>query len=570
MEDFVSLLRHRADLTPDRLALRVLVDGEQDVREITYSQLEERARAIAVVLRESTRPGDRVLLLYPSGIDFIAAFLGCLFSGTVAIPVSPPHPARIERTLGKLMNIAEDAGVTTVLCSDWLYGAGRTASAENPQLGRFRWINTDEISNSAASAWTVPEITPDSLAFLQYTSGSTGFPKGVMVSHRGLLLHGESASRAFTLTENSVWVSWLPLYHDMGLVGGVLLPLQVGCPSVLMSPLHFLQRPLRWLQAVSRYGGTICAAPNFAYELCAQRIKDEEKEDLDLCSWTHALNGSEPVRARTLDAFAQAFERCGFRRSALHPGYGMAEATLVVSCARKAEEPWIPVVHKGELEKGRVELVPEGHPEAQRVCSVGAPVGLTARVVDPETQELAPAGTTGEIWLSAPFIAQGYWNRAEETERTFKARIASTGEGPFLRTGDLGFVLDGELFISGRLKDLIILGGRKIHPPDLEGTVEAVHPAVRSGGVAAFPTLVDETEKVVVVVELERRHGSDLSELDARIRKALYELHEVIPHDIVFVKAGTIPKTTSGKTQRRACRGAYEAGELAVLRAEVA
>ncbi|HKH46547.1 MAG TPA: amino acid adenylation domain-containing protein [Thermoanaerobaculia bacterium] len=553
-----GLLRLRAGERPERDAFIFLADGEDEGARFTWAELDRRARAIALALTESLAPGDRALLLYPPGLEFIAAFFGCLYAGVIAVPAYPPRPN--DRAQTRLRAIARDAEPRAALTASAIL-AGVQASPALPELAAARWIATEEL---AGVDMELPEPDAESVAFLQYTSGSTATPKGVMVTHANLLHNEQMIGDAFAQDEDSVVVGWLPLYHDMGLIGNVLQPLHAGARCVLMAPVAFLQKPLRWLAAISHYRATTSGGPNFAYDLCVRRIGAEDRQDLDLSSWRLAFNGAEPVRAETLERFAAAFAPSGFRREAFYPCYGLAEATLFVSGGAADRAP-----RTTEVEERR--LVSCGHAWGEQRIAI----------VDPEAGvELAP-GRTGEIWITGPSVARGYWQNPEATQRDFRARLAKPApspwgegwgegdrinpEGPFLRTGDLGALRDGELYVTGRIKDLVILRGRNHYPQDLELTAERSHPDLRPGCGAAFAAEIGGEERLVVVQEVERQRRGDFEELAAAIRRAIAEEHEVQAHEVVLVRAGTVPKTSSGKIQRRLCRELYLTSELTVL-----
>ncbi|HEV7786800.1 MAG TPA: fatty acyl-AMP ligase, partial [Thermoanaerobaculia bacterium] len=440
-------LRETAVSRPGQIAFTFL-DEAGAATDLSYADLDRRALAIAARLQELGGAGQRALLLYPPGLEFVAAFLGCLYGGVVAVPAYPPTS---ERTLPRLLAIAQDARPVLALTTSARLDKLQTLAARLPGFDSLAWVETDRIAADLAGAWRDPQPGPDTLAFLQYTSGSTAAPKGVMVSHGNLFHNEEMIRRAFGQSADSVIVGWLPLYHDMGLIGNVLQPLYLGAHCILQTPATFLQRPLSWLAAISRYRATTSGAPNFAYDLCVRRIGAEQRAGLDLASWEVAFNGAEPVRPDTLERFAAAFAPQGFRRKAFYPCYGLAEATLFVSGGGKGA---LPVVEAA----GARGLVGCGRPWMDQRLAV----------VDPESGRPVSDGQEGEIWISGPSVAQGYWGQPEATERDFRARLAGdpadAGEGPFLRTGDLGFLRGGELFVTGRLKDLIIVRGRNHYP----------------------------------------------------------------------------------------------------------
>ncbi|MCP3140915.1 MupA/Atu3671 family FMN-dependent luciferase-like monooxygenase [Pyxidicoccus xibeiensis] len=571
----VELLRYRADRKGDALLYRFLETGDVDggVEEWSYTRLDTRARALGALLRESGAAGERALLLYPPGMEFVAGFMGCLYGGVVAVPCYPPDPTRLERTLPRLRAIAQDSGAKYVLTTSFILEMSELFKPQAPELGELQWLASDAVPEARAADWKLPETDTNGIAFLQYTSGSTGNPKGVMVSH-GNILHNEALiTRGFNLeASRSSGMGWLPMFHDMGLIGKVLQPMYLGFPCTLMSPIAFLQRPLRWLEAISHFKATCSGGPNFAYDLCVRKATDADRERLDLSSWALAFNGAEPVRRETLERFADAFAPCGFKSTAFYPCYGLAEATLIVTGGTQGE----PVVQgrfdAEALEHGRaVDASDQDEgPKARTLVGAGrSALDQRMLIVHPETRVPCATHAVGEIWVSGPSVAQGYWARPEETAHAFDARLAS-GEGPYLRTGDLGFVnADGELFVTGRLKDLLIIRGRNLYPQDLELATERAHRAVRPGCCAAFSVDVEGEERLVVAAEVDMRDGFDAAAVVEAVRGALAEEHSVHAHGVVLLQARSIPKTSSGKIQRRATRAAYLAGELEVVEASV-
>lgn len=562
----VELLRWRAMDRPERLAYTFLSDGDAEEDHLTYAELDRKARSIATVLQSIASPGDRALLLYPSGLDYITAFFGCLYAGVVAVPAYPPRPSRRERSMGRIEAIVADCRPVAALCATQVFAAAEKHLAQTPDLQNLKWQTTDDVSDTLASGWQEAAVTSRTLAFLQYTSGSTAAPKGVMVSHGNLLHNQAMIKRSFQQTEKSVVVGWLPLYHDMGLIGNVLQPLYLGARCILMSPTSFLTQPFRWLQAISRYRATTSGGPNFAYELCVRKISDQQRASIDLSCWTTAFNGAEPIKPETLDRFAERFASRGFRRETLSPCYGLAEATLIVSGGIRQDEPDVLAFDAARLEENKVVEVPTGAENARSLVNCGR--GLldqTVTIVNPETLIRCDDDVVGEIWVSGPSIAQGYWNRPDDTASTFEAFQADTSEGPFLRTGDLGFLTEGRLFVTGRLKDLIVIRGRNLYPQDIELTVERSNPSLRAGCVAAFSIEISGEEQLVVLQELEYREKPDISRVIEDIRQAVSEEHEALPQAIVLIAPGTIPKTSSGKIRRHACRESYLAGNLVVM-----
>ncbi|MBV9790690.1 MAG: AMP-binding protein, partial [Chloroflexi bacterium] len=562
ISNLIDLLRWRAARQPDQTAFTFLVDGEHEALELTYGELDRRARAIAARLQHEGAAAQRAILLYPPGLEYIAAFFGCLYAGTIAVPAYPP---RFNRNATRLQAIVADAQATIALTTAKTFTSAQQQFEKLPDLAALRWHSIDaEVSGE--DAWREPARNAETLAFLQYTSGSTGTPKGVMLSHGNLLYNLSLIYESFEINAESVAVSWLPPYHDMGLIAGIMLPIYANMPTTLMSPAAFLQRPLRWLEAISRVRATHSGGPNFAYELCVERSTPEQRANLDLSSWTLGLNGAEPIRRETLDRFSEAFAPVGFRREVFYPAYGLAEASLIVAGGARAALPIVGAFDSQALENNRV--VAGSDATARVLVGCGTQLrGQEFRIVDPETSRECQPDQIGEIWVRGPSVAQGYWNRPEATEQTFHAYIAETGDGPFLRTGDLGFLNNGELFVTGRLKDLIIIRGRNHYPQDIEQTVARSHPALRLDYGAAFAVEIDGVEQLVVVQEIDRqqRHA-DLDAVISAIRRDVAEQHDLQVYSIALLKHGSIPKTSSGKIQRHTCRSGLRDGTLDLVK----
>jgi Polyketide synthase modules and related proteins len=578
LSTLVELLRWRALQQPERQAYTFLMDKEQKEVHLTYGQLDRKARAIAALLQSLGTMGVRALLLHPPGLDYIAALFGCLYAKVIAIPAYPPHPARIDRTLPRLQAIVKDAGATLALTTQPILSSmeslasGQRGLVQAEELASLRWIATDDMEDGLEDGWKEPSITSETLAYLQYSSGSTGTPKGIMISHGNVMHNSALIQEGWQFPPDGEMVSWLPMYHDMGLVGGVLNPFCNGYHSTLMSPSSFLKGPLRWLQVISRIKDRpiVSGAPNFAYDLCVHKITSKKRETLELSNWCVAFNGAEPVRMETLERFTKTFEPCGFRCEAFWPCYGLAEATLCVSGGQKTKPPIIHKVNKAALANNHVVDACKDDEGACTLVGCGqALLNQAIAIVDPASLTRCSPDQIGEIWVSGPSVAQGYWNRPEETESTFQAHLADTGEGPFLRTGDLGYLRNGELFITGRLKDLIIIRGSNHYPQDIELTAEKSHEALRPGGVAAFSVdivCIDGEEQLVVVQEVNPRRGLGLDAVIGAIRQAVAEMHEIQVYAVVLIKPRTIPKTSSGKIQRRACQKAFIEGKLEIVK----
>jgi 8-amino-7-oxononanoate synthase len=559
----VELVRHRAELQPDEVAFTYLVDGENEQIHLTNRELDRQARAIGAWLESSGLVGQRALLLYPPGLEFIAAFFGCLYAGVVAVPVYPP---RRNRSLARIQSIADDAEAKVALTTDVVLRRVERLIDETPHLKELTWLATCHVPQGMDQRWKEPDVHGDTLAFFQYTSGSTGAPKGVMLNHANLLHNSALIAHVFEHTRSGQGVFWLPSYHDMGLIGGILQPLYVGRPNILMSPMAFLQRPYRWLSAITRFGGTTSGGPNFAYELCVDKVTPEQRAKLDLSRWNVAFNGAEPVREDTIGRFVEKFEPCGFRREAFFPCYGLAEATLIVSGGFARSPAVIRSFDAASIGERHVTLTKPGDPRARKLVGCGQTMrDQKIVIVDPDALTSRPDRRVGEIWVKGPSVALGYWRRDEATEADFRAHLKDTGEGPFLRTGDLGFIDRGELFVTGRIKDLIIVRGTNVYPQDVELTVQRCHRKLRADSGAAFTVETDGRERLIVVQELERRTKGDPAELFDAVRRAVSSEHEMGVDAIVLVKAGSIPKTSSGKVQRHACRKGYLEGSLTVI-----
>lgn len=555
--------RRRAVQSPDAVAY-TFISGREVVEEsITYADLDRQARAIAASLQRECARGDRAVLVFEPGLAFAAAFFGCLYAGVVAVPIYPP---RRNRGIDRIVTILRDCSAAVVLATRPMKERAAGFAADAPELAFIPWLLVDEMPPPLAADWRQPDFSPDDVAFLQYTSGSTSKPKGVILTHSNILHNEESIRLAFEHDRESVVVGWLPLFHDMGLIGNLLQPMYVGCRCILMSPMYFLQKPIRWLRAISHYRATTSGGPNFAYDLCVDGTSPEDREGLDLSTWSLAFNGAERVRPSTLERFAAAFAPYGFRAEAFYPCYGLAEGTLIVTGGRKAD----PVIVRARPDAGSA--APAGEAESGDAPSLlfagcGAPLpGHDVRIVDPDSCEPVAEGLVGEIWIAGGNVARGYWNKPEETERCFAATIAGEDAGTrYFRTGDLGFVCDGEVFVTSRLKDIIIVHGRNLSPEDIESTVADSHPLLRYHGCAAVPIEHEGEEYLGVIVEIANRQAVDFDELAAAISRRLFVEHEVAPLRIVFIRSNTLPKTSSGKVQRYLCRVRLQQGTLDAL-----
>ncbi|MGW4699291.1 fatty acyl-AMP ligase [Streptomyces sp. NPDC004285] len=564
----VDVLSSHASARPDRTAFRFMATGDcdGDVEELTYARLGRRARAIGAVLQERGLAGTRALLLYPPGVEFVSGYMGCLSAGVVAVPSVPPQ-GRVQnlRTLSRMRRMIADADVKVILATRQVLSALDSASGHFPELSTLVCVATEEIPDEAGDSWREPAVAPDTVAFLQYTSGSTSAPRGVMVTHRNLMHNQVALTQRMGHTPEALeewggelYVSWLPLYHDLGLVAPVLNNLYVGGTATLFSPPHFLQKPSRWLKAISHYRPHTSGGPNFAYELCLRHASPELLDGLDLSRWRVALNGAEPVRAGTMRRFADTFATAGFRRESHFPCYGLAEATLMVTGSSVDRAPTL-------VDRSDVASL-SGTVEDGQVVSSGRPgIGITVVVADPERRVECPEGEVGEIWVAGESVTDGYWRNVRATREVFQASLED-GRGGFLRTGDLGFMRDGEVFVTGRLKDLLVIGGRNHYPQDLELTAETAHPGVRPGCVAAFSVDDDAAgEQPVLVAEVAPEAAHESAGILAAIRSAVGEAHGLSLRDVVLIDRGTLAKTSSGKVRRKASRTAYLEGTLSVV-----
>jgi acyl-CoA synthetase (AMP-forming)/AMP-acid ligase II/alkylation response protein AidB-like acyl-CoA dehydrogenase len=571
-ESFVSVLRRRAARTPAHSAVRFSTGPAEE--SLTYAELDWGARAAAQWLRGRVTPGDRVLVSCGPGTGFVRAFLGCLYAGAVPVPV--PLPGGFGRQEARTATIAADTGARLVLTDEAsLPAVERWLEAERAAPAGTAAASVESVESAGdAAGWAEHAVQADELCFLQYTSGSTSDPKGVMVPH-GALVHNLQLMRdSHGWHGGMTWCSWLPAYHDMGLIAMMLAPLYLGGTAVLMSSTEFLKRPVSWLRLIARHRAEISCAPNFAYDLCARRLTEEQTAELDLSHWRYACNGAEPVDAGTLARFAERFAGAGFSARSLLPGYGLAESTLYVSGTPADEPPTVLRAYARALAGDVVQEAENGSGGAvQELVSSGVVRGLDVRVVDAATGAPLPDGRVGEIWIRGDSVALGYWNRPEETERTFRA-VTADGAGPFLRTGDLGALREGHLYVTGRLKEMIIVHGRNLYPHDIERELRDLDPAFCDLPAAIFASRPGGSlaaEEIVAVQEVRGRSipADALAALARTSRARLAQRLGVQVGGVVLVKPGRIHRTTSGKIQRTLMRTLFERDELAVLHEEL-
>jgi acyl-CoA synthetase (AMP-forming)/AMP-acid ligase II len=564
---FTEVVRHWAAERPGVTVHTYLPDADADAAalRLAYDELDWRARALAGHLQRRFAPGDRLVVLHPPGPDFTCALVACMYAGIIAVPMYPPDWMRLDRSPARLEGIltnARPSGALGVAAQErWLGQAGTEAS----HVRALPWISTDLRELGDAMEWSARRADPDEIALIQYTSGSTAEPKGVALTHANLLSNFRMQIEAFQPDTGSSLLSWLPVYHDMGL-GALLMSLYTGRPGFYLSPIAFLKRPARWLEAISRYRATTSGAPNFAYELTLRKTTTVERSKLDLRSWKIAFVGAEPTQADTLERFARVFACAGFRWNAFYPCYGLAEATLIVSGGRPDEPPVIRCFHSDALAEGHVEeATRRGAPKTRLVGCGRTLLDQVIAIVDPNTRKPCPPDRVGEVWVSGPNVSRGYWDVPEGGERGLSGKLADADGGSFLRTGDLGFVFEGELFITGRCKDVIIVRGRNHHPQDIEATAQAAHRALRPGGGVAFGVEEEGCEQLVIVHEVRASAGLDLTEVESAVRGAVWQAHGLAARHVVLIEPGMIPKTTNGKLRRSACRTAFLDGTLCGL-----
>lgn len=588
LSSLVDLLQYRASHAPDNNAFTFLLDGENEKAIFTYSTLEKKVKTIAAKLQQSLNKGDKALLLYAPGPEYIAAFFGCLYAGVIPVPAYPPA----RKSLEKLENIAQDSQAVMALSTSdiitkltflkqkervngWLqkgfklFKAGQNEPTEAKyDIHAIEWMGTDKLDEELANDWQKPNITEDDIAFFQYTSGSTNKPKGVVLTHKNLLSNSKLIKQYFNFNEDSHMVSWLPPYHDMGLIGSILQSFYSGIPLTAMSPMSFLKKPFRWLKAISEAKGVVVSgSPNFAYDLCVRKVTPEQLAELDLSHWKVAFNGAEPVRNESLQRFAAKFAPCGFKTEYFFPVYGLAEGTLLVSAGDTKALPIVSKFEKEQLEKHKAipQKLVSPHNTAELVACGTQIVGQEIKIVNPDTHVVCEPNEIGEIWLQGPSIAQGYWQKPALNAKIFQAHLAGdTQAGPHFRTGDLGFFKDGQLYITGRLKDVLIIRGRNYYPQDIELTVERSHDALRKGCGASFTVDVQGAEKLIIVQEIKRTHRktASVNEIINAISKEVSMQHALKPYMVSLIATSSIPKTSSGKIRRFECRNQFLNGKL--------
>lgn len=581
-KNLTELLDQHSQIAQDVNKINFLNNNVDIVDSINYLQLSIKAKSIATKLQAYTQPGDRILLLYPPGIEFICAFFGCLYAGVIAVPAYPPVEKKlIEKLQGMIQNAEPKVILSNKFIVDqikklkyvkalnsisFLDGLIKTFLTQAHELSqwdfdKFRWITTDDLSTDYADNYSTVSIEPYNIAFLQYTSGSTGQPKGVMVTHKNILANSDIIDKKLNNEEDQVGVIWLPPYHDMGLIGGILYPIAKAFPIYLMSPMTFLRNPLAWVSAIHKFKGTTSAAPNFAYGLCNKKISDEQKKNLQLGSMRAFLNGAEPINAKTVNQFVEKFSECGVKQGMFLPCYGLAESTLIVSGKQGLN---VGCFSKSELMKNNVKTLEKNDKDAIDIISCG-PADQGVVIVDPVTNKQCMECEIGEIWVVSDSVARGYWNREIESQETFQAKIDGDNATNYMRTGDLAFMLNNELFVMGRIKDLIIINGMNHYPHDIERSIDGIHPAIHNGNYAAVSIEVDEKECLALVLEIDERKVDDFDVIISKLRQVVMEDHRLPVHTIAFIRPKTLQKTTSGKIKRQPTRLALMGRKLEIV-----
>ena len=561
----VHLLNHRAACQGDKTAYILLDEKGNESDRICYAELVKSARNIASTIQRKVSKGDRCLILLPPGLQFITGFLGCLFAGVIAIPSYPP---RRKKTNERFWSVFHNAEPLCILTSPEIKESLNGHFDFSERLQDIPHVVIEGEYADDSTYWENPDVEPDDIAMLQYTSGSTGQPMGVMVSHDNLMHNFEVVKQSFHHDENLIGVSWLPPYHDMGLMGTLLQPLYVGGMSVIITPNDFLRSPVIWLNSITKYRGITAGCPNFALDFCVERISEEQKMDIDLTSLKVLFCGSEPIRKKTLDNFSNAFKNCGFTTNKFLPCYGLAESTLLVTGIHCSEPPEYLKVDRQNLERTGKIILSQDNTRSSELVGCGYPwLDGKVIIVDPETGCKVQEHETGEIWIISSSVCRGYWNNPEKTRQIFKAYTSDTKEGPFLKTGDLGFINNGHLYITGRIKDLIIICGINYYPQDIENTVENCHPALQKNACTAFSVDMNDQEQLVVVQEVKRTAIRELNEnkIFEAIRSAIAYEHEIPIYAVALISPGSSIKTSSGKIQRRACKSAFLQNDLKLI-----
>lgn len=559
----VSILDQRVNKHPEKHAFRYFTNLEDQPSVLTFQQLDEKAKAIATVLQQFNAQGERALLIYPTSLEFITAFMGCLYAGVIAIPVCPPSRNQSAQNIGNI--VADATPLLALTTSDYSYLSQDFVNLFRNQLS-LSWVTTDNIETAQGNYWKERRIDDNEIAYLQYTSGSTSNPRGVKISHGNIIANSILIEKCFGSHSETIGLSWLPHYHDMGLVGKILEPIYTGCQVVFTSPRTFMKHPLLWLKAISHFKATISGAPNYAYDLCATIAKNKGLNGLNLSSWEVAINGSEPVKANTIRRFSEAYAPFGFNPKAFCPSYGLAESTLLVSGIKKDEHPKIESFDAENLADAKISAPINGKPAKELVSCGLVDSHYEIVIVFPDSKIPCRSDEIGEIWLAGPSIAKGYWDTGKINCNSFNSYLPAYGKSRYFRTGDLGFIKDGHLFITGRKKDLIIIGGQNFYPQDLEAIAGKSHPAIRSHSCVAFQSDQNGRSGIILVTEVKATYKKeDYTQITSAIRSSLLDHQNVSLDKILLVKKGTLPKTVSGKIQRFLCKKYFCDGKLEIL-----
>ncbi len=564
-KNFVEHVRLQAKNYTLKTAFIFLEDGIHQKEKITYNQLEHRARATAATLLKKSQKGERCILLFPPGIDFIVSLMGCFFSGIIAVPAYPPKKNRSNE---RFWSVLDDSGATLILCSDDVKTELNKYFIRDKRLRNIQQITLESINTKESENWTAPHLNEDDVALLQYTSGSTALPRGVMVTHKNLLFNSELIKRSFNHDENLTGVNWLPPFHDMGLIGTLIQPLYVGGKNVIIPPGVFLRNPSLWLKAITNHKGTTVGGPNFALDYCSEKMHEDDKKEIDLSSVKVFFCGAEPIQKKSIEQFSSKFANCGFKPEMFYPCFGLAESTLMVAGGEQKDKPVYFSADSKAIERNNKIIQSDNIDEKRDYVGCGFPwAGSKVVIVDDKAKTVLNELYIGEIWTSGPSVCKGYWNNPEETKDIFKAYLSDTGEGPFLRTGDMGFIHEGQLFITGRLKDLIIIRGQNYYPQDIEESVEACHQAIQENAGAAFSAFIEGEERLVIVQEIKRTfiRNFDPDYVFEAIRKVISEDYEIEVFAIVLILTGSINKTTSGKIQHKFTKKEFLENKLKVI-----
>lgn len=562
---YTEVIKNRVQSSPDHKVFRFLNDGVTENESFTYLQLETRAKAIGSAMQKVGKKGDSVLLLFQPGLSYVASLYACFYSGFIGVPAYPP---RRNRGIDRVYMIIEDSGANICLVSQHVYDDISRNFADNEKFSNINWIIYEDISDENSNMFVDEEILSHDTALLQYTSGSTGQPKGVMLTQLNLLYNSEYIRQSFNINRNSIGVHWLPIFHDMGLIGGILQAAYVHGVNINIPPMTFLKNPMTFLNAIHKYKATIAGGPNFAFDYCVEKTTEEDRKSLDISSMEVFFCGAEPIRKSTYRNFLDAFGVSQVSDKMLYSCYGMAETTLIVTGGYSNEDPKYISIDSSSLSENKIVVVEENNENAISLVGCGHTwMETNIEIVNPLTLEKCGNDEVGEIWISGPTVATGYWNNPDETKRTFNAYIADTNAGPFLRTGDLGFVNEKELFITGRIKDLIIIRGVNHYPNDIEFSIQKSITEIRQNAGAAFPITINNTEKLVVVQEIERTamRNADKSPIIDKIRQVIAEDHELDVYSVVLVRPGSIPMTSSGKIQHRQSKYEFLHGDLNIV-----